>query len=144
MYSNWAPLCERSLFQRKWQFDDDILKQYWTTQMSNSRYISSMEMQDLNTNLVCPLHSQPNNQPPRNSTLLLIHFRNYFDARWETRLWNSRYIVRKCMIWARMWIFRGSVGQFLNLAFYRHRKSDTAGAKTSVSIYKSWMISYIL
>ena len=28
------------------------LKQNWTTQMSNSRYIASMEMQDLNTNLV--------------------------------------------------------------------------------------------
>ena len=52
LYSNWAPQCERSLFQRKWHFDD-ILKQYWTTQMSNSRYITSMEMQDLNTNLVC-------------------------------------------------------------------------------------------
>ena len=32
------------------------LKQNWTTQMSNSRYIASMEMQDLNTDLVC--HSE--------------------------------------------------------------------------------------
>ena len=34
------------------------LKQSWTTQMSNSRSIASMEMQDLNTNLVCHSDSE--------------------------------------------------------------------------------------
>ena len=37
---------------KEWHFDD-ILKQNGTTRASNSRYITSMEMQDLNTNLVC-------------------------------------------------------------------------------------------
>ena len=59
------------------------------------------------------LHSQP----PKNR---IYAFWNYFEACWETRLWNSRYIVRKCVIWAWMWIFRGSVGQFSALSRVGH------------------------
>ena len=47
-------------------------------------------------------------------------FWSYFEARWKTRLRNPRYIVRKCMIWARMWIFRWSLGHFSFLSQVGH------------------------
>ena len=49
----------------------------------NGQICSSMSLTDWVT-----LHSQPNSQPPRNRTYT---FWNYFEARWETRLWISRY-----------------------------------------------------
>ena len=105
------------------------LKQNWTTQMSNSRYIASMEMQDLNTNLVSLWVTAVNLQGT-----VLLHFETILkhaerlDYEIQDILYGNAWFERECESFEGLWV---------NLAFYR--ESDTAGAiKTSVSIYKSW------
>ena len=50
-------------------------------------------MQDLNINLVC--HVTESLCTVNDSTFkeLYLYIWNYFEARWETQLWNSRYII---------------------------------------------------
>ena len=96
------------------------LKQNWTTHVKFKiycKYGNARFEHKSGLSLWVTLHSQP----PRNRTCA---FWNYFEEHWKIRLWNSRYIVRKCMIWERMWIFRGSVGQFSVLSRVGHSWSN--------------------
>ena len=78
------------------------------------------------------MYSQPNSQPPRNRTLLLIHFETILKHAerlgYEIQdiLYGNSCFEQACESFEGLWV---------NLSFYR--ESDTAGTKTSVSIYKS-------
>ena len=118
-----------------WSKSERLRCQIQDMEMQDLNTNTSMEMQDLNTNLdVC--HSQwlctVNHQ-----RTVLMHFETILKNAErlgygiQDILYGNASLEQECESFEGVWV---------NLAFYR--ESDTAGTKTSVSIYK-WMNVFI-